>query len=481
MRFFEKFFICGFLLGIACKDPGSPPKLPESVTPIPEASKPLFPERPINPLDVGPKRAEDLVSDSLQQRLATPGKVRWFLDFEAPITRIRWSPLKGYSVSSGKEVINVTSRGERRWRQVVGLNHQLFTIDDVEVVWSKAFSMIAELGRRGMTGWSRDWTGGVIGDDRGVFLFDASTVSELGADGRDKWRISLEGIRKVEGPFACREGAMFHGMSGLKRQAVHVSFSGAQLRLTELGRGAQLLGADESCDPLVWQDGELRLISDRGVARWIRAYPNAPLVTRLDGGFLITLSRASLPSTFEIISDSGRTVSSGTLPINGRLCRVDAPVANGLLVQVMEFCLDVTHPCANSDSDRGPYNAIVTSDGKGGFRPLVRYTAGHLNAVSTDDGGLLTAASKEETATDVEMRNQFQNVVWQLTLQGRLSAGPFLGPYGDAYVATCAGWNCGPPYRLFSITMKKPPEETSTDEDTETMSVPSPREIYRGF
>ena len=178
----------------------------------------------------------------------------------------------------------------------------------------------------------------------------------------------------------------------------------------------------------------------------------------------MTASRAGLPADFEIISDDGRTVAAGKLPVNGRLCRADAVVSRGLDVQVMGFCLDVTHPCAAPESNRGPYNALVTADGKGGFRPLIRHTAGHLGAAKMDDGGFLIAGSKNEDATDVEMRNSNHEVVWQLLLPGRMSAGPYIGPYGGAYVATCSGWSCNAPYRLFSITTEKEEDEDSTDE-----------------
>lgn len=446
----------------ACSDRRRPEKLPVRTSPIPEAVQPAFPEHPVNEADATPKGVKDLLKGPLPIRFSTPGRVRWYLDFDAPATMIRWSPLKGFSVSAGKEVLNVTSRGELRWRQVAGAGHQVFTIDTIEAVWSPAFSTIRELGRRGLSGWSRDWNGGVIGDDRGVFLFDASTVAALGADGQDQWRIALEGIRKVEGPFTCRGGVVFHGKSGLKRQAVQVSAQGTVLRVTELNRGSQLLGVSDACDPLVWRDGTLRLVSERGIARWSRQYPNAPLVYRLEGGFLITAGRAALPADVEIVSDDGRTTNSGKLPVNGRLCRADAVVANGLDVQVMGFCLDVTHPCAKPDGDRGPYNALVTSDGKGGFRPFVRHTAGHMGAAAMPDGGFLTAGSKEEDATDVEMRDRNHAVVWQTALPGRMSAGPYLGPYGGVYIATCSGWECAPPFRLFSITTAKDQDD---DED----------------
>lgn len=385
------------------------------------------------------------------------------MDFDTPVTDIRWSPLKGFSVSAGKEVLNVTSRGEIRWRRVVGEGHRLFTINDVEAVWSPAFSSISELGRRGSSAWSRDWTGGVIGDDRGVFLFDASAVAALGPDGQDKWRIALEGIRKVEGPFYCKGGVIFYGMSGMKRRAVQVSKKGTVLRMTKLSRGAQLLGVSPACEPLVWRDGELRLLSDRGIAKWSRAYPNAPFVSRLEGGFLVIASRASKLAAFEIVSADGKTVASGTLPVTGRLWRADAVSAVGLDVRVLGFCLDVTHPCAAPDGNRGPYNALVTADGKGGFRALIRHAAGHLGALSSKDGGFLIASSKEEDSTDVEMRNRYHETVWQVTLPGRMSAGPYFGPYGGAYVATCGGRNCEPPYRLFSITAEKEQATENTD------------------
>ena len=459
-------FIFTALLGtVACKEPRRPEKLPPSSTPIPEAVLPAFPEHPVIESDVSTQALKSLLRGPSALRFATPGKIRWYLDFDAPISLIRWSPLKGFSVSAGKEVLNVTSRGDFRWRQVAGAGHQLLAIGDVEAVWSPAFSTISELGRRGLSGWTREWHGGVIGDSRGVFLFDASTVAALGPDGEDLWRIALEGIRKVEGPFTCRGGVVFHGMSGLKRQAVQVSSQGAVLRVTELNRGAQLLGVSRNCDPLVWRDGAVRLVSDRGVAKWSRAYPNAPLVYRLDGGFLITAGRARLAADFEIVSDDGRTRTAGKLPVNGRLCRSDAVVAAGLDVRVMGFCLDVTHPCAKPDGNRGPYNALVTADGNGGFRPFIRHTAGHLGAAALEDGGFVVAGSKEEDATDVEMRDAQLNVVWQTTLPGRMSAGPYLGPYGGVYLATCTGWKCDPPYRLFAVTAEKAADDESSTDD----------------
>lgn len=458
-------------LAAACKERPLPEKLPTGRTPIPEAVQPAFPEHSVNEADVTPKDVKDLLKGPMPVRFATPGRVRWYMDFDAPVTMIRWSPLKGFSVSAGKEVLNVTSRGDFRSRYVAGAGHQVFAINEVEVVWSPAFSTISEHRLRGQSGWSREWSGGVIGDDQGVYLFDASTVAALGADGQDEWRIALEGIRKVEGPFTCAGGVVFHGMSGLKSQAVQISRQGTVFRVTELNRGAQLLGVSDSCDPLVWRDGTLRLINERGVAIWTRNYPNAPLVDRLAGGFLITAGRAGLPSDVEIVSDSGKTTTSGKLPVNGRLCRADAVVANGLDVQVMGFCLDVTHPCAKPDGDRGPYNALVTADGKGGFRPFIRHAAGHLGAVAVAGVGFLTAGSKEENATDVEMRDRNQEVVWQTALPGRMSAGPYLGPYGGVYIATCTGRQCAPPYRLFSITTRKDQNDDGTTVD-DTDSAP---------
>jgi hypothetical protein len=164
------------------------------------------------------------------------------------------------------------------------------------------------------------------------------------------------------------------------------------------------------------------------------------------------------------VTYDGRTVAKGALPVSGRITRADAIADVGVGIAGIGFCLDVTHPCAAPESNRGPYNALLTRDGKGGFRPLIRHTAGHLGVVRLDDGGLLTASTKDGLETDLLRRDAAENVLWQRTLPGRLSAGPYVGPYGAVYIATCANWTCDTPYRLFAVTVDAPKSESDADE-----------------
>ncbi len=452
-------------LCLQCSDRNhsAPSKLSLTPSPIPEASEPFFPEHP-NPDDAAPKRPEELISGSMAVRYSVPGKIRWFVDVDAPITDIRWSALKGFSVSVGKEVLNISSKGELRWRQTAGFGHKIITIGDTEAVWSPSFSQIIELGQRGSSSWNRTWNGSVEEKNNEVFLLDASTVSALDQNGQDKWRAALDGIRNLEGPFKCKDSFVFHGAGGMVRKAVEVSQRGLILRITDLSRGAQMLDTDNLCNPLIWRDGELKLLNDKGIAVWTRNYSVAPLVSRLEKGFFITSGRASSLSVFEMVADDGKTYFKGNLPVNGRLFKAEIISSYGLDVKMLGLCLDVTHPCAKPGSGRGPYNALVTSDGKGGFRAMLRHTSGHLGAIALDNENSIIASSKDENATDVEMRDRYQKVIWQLTLPGRLSAGPYAGPYGGVYVATCTGWNCEKPYRLFSITATKQ-DEKSEDAD----------------
>ena len=433
--------------------------LPPRQSPVPENANPnaLSPHPSV--VSKSHTSIRELLRGSIVQRIKTPSEIRWILDFDAPITTIQWSPLKGFSVTSGVEVHNVTSRGQRRWRVVAGKEHRLFGLGDKELVWSPAFGRLSELKRNGLTGWTRDWNGRVTGDENGIYLFDASTVSALGPDGKDKWRIALEAIREVDGPFSCDRGMLVHGMSGMKRVAVEITPRGGKTRVSKLGRGAILLGAGPGCEPLIWREGELKLLSSRGTTSWRRPYTDAPFVTRLENGFAMVTGRAGTAAKFEVITDDGRTVTKGALPVSGRITRADAIPDVGVSIQGIGFCLDVTHPCAQPGGNRGPYNALVTRDGKGGFRTMLRHTAGHLGLVRLEDGGIFTASTMNGEDTDLVRRDATEKVVWQLTLPGRLSAGPYLGPYGAVYVATCAGWSCAAPFRLFAVTIEAPKEE----------------------
>jgi hypothetical protein len=70
------------------------------------------------------------------------------------------------------------------------------------------------------------------------------------------------------------------------------------------------------------------------------------------------------------------------------------------------------------------------------------------------------ASSPEETVTELTLRDDRSDAVtWQISLPGRLSAGPYVGPEGEIYVATCNGWDCAPPYLLIAITGIEPDKD----------------------
>ncbi len=443
-----------------CKETPSSPPLPIRQTPVPERASHQAVEMAAEGAALTVAQIRAALRRPQIQRYADPGAFRWVLDLEEPITFLRWSPLKGFVVTAGNNVHNVTSRGEDRWQVVAGEGHGLFSYGDVEMLFSPRFRRLSQLRPRGMTGWTREWTGQTVtaAGDR-VYLFDASTVSELREDGRDKWRVSLPDVRNLEGPYDCGHGMLVHGMSGLKRVAAEITERGTLAKVTKLGRGAILLGAGASCEPLVWREGKLAMLDERGNRLFQRDYDSAPFVQRMGDGFAVVSSRAGLPAMYEIIRNSGETVASGELPVAGRLTTVDV-FHDGFRMKALGVCLDVTNPCAKPKGNRGPYNAMLTVDPKGSFRTLVRHTVGHLNFAFHPNGGMVVASSKEEREVDIVFRDAEYNVLWQLTLPGRLSAGPVLGPYGGVYVATCHGWSCHAPYRLFAITAVKPePEE----------------------
>jgi hypothetical protein len=374
------------------------------------------------------------------KRFATPGAVRWTLNLGKPVTFIRWSPLNGLVISSGNAVHNVTSRGQYRWKFIAGTNHRLFTLDDSEVVWSPAFSYLYKLQRRGRQGWS---------------------------DGADRWRASPEGVRELEGPFICDNGVLFHGMSGLQGIAVQISMRGSVIRETDLSRGAVLIGAGPSCEPLVWQSGEVRLLNPSGHPIWRipLSLADLPFVQRLTGGAAFVAGHAERPARLDVVTDQGRVFQSLDLPVVGRLTAAKILPRADFGVNVIGLCLDVTSPCARPGGTRGPYNAILTSAGKDRYHVLVRHIKGHLNFTSYLDGGLIVASSENDTTTELTLRNASYGITWQVTLPGRLSAGPYVGPSGEIYVGTCRGWECNAPHQLISVTGKLPPPENEQSQE----------------
>ena len=75
-----------------------------------------------------------------------------------------------------------------------------------------------------------------------------------------------------------------------------------------------------------------------------------------------------------------------------------------------------------------------------------------LGMIPYDTGGFVVASSPEEELTELTRRDAQQSVIWQVSLPGRLSAGPYVGPSGEIYLATCRGWDCGPPHLLIAVT-----------------------------
>ncbi|MCP4676848.1 MAG: hypothetical protein GY854_15305 [Deltaproteobacteria bacterium] len=404
-------------------------------------------------------RIDQMVSGPRFHRFEKPGAVRWTLELAKPITFIRWSPLAGLVVSVGDEVHNVTSQGNDRWRTIGGRHHRLFELDTTEILWSPDFNKLSQLIRRGRQGWSRKWNGKLVSDRRGgIYLLDASTVAAIGSDGRDRWRASLEGVRKLEGPFPCKDGALFHGMSGLQRVAVHITRRGSIMSETALGRGAVLISSGSMCQPLVWLGDEIAMLDVHGNTLWKRPSSQLPFAHRLDGGFALVSANASGMSHLEVLTDDGRVLQSGELPISGRLTDVRIlPRPGGLSVDAIGACLDVTSPCSKPKGTRGPFNALVSAVPGVGFRAMLRHVQGHLNFASYPEGGILVAGSQAAMETDLTLRDAGHSILWQVALPGRLSSGPYVGPSGEVYVATCRGWNCEAPYLLVSITGRAPP------------------------
>lgn len=446
----------------ACQESSKPPpSLPPISSPIPErapgaAPRAETPDQP-PPEPARPPSPGKLLDGPLPLRFATPGKVRWTVDLDAPITFVRWSSLAGLVVSAGREVHNVTSWGQRRWHVVAGEGHRLFSAGENEIVWSPRFQRLSEIRRWGRQGWQRKWNGELVGDDeRGFFLVDAATVAAVGPDGKDRWRASLEGLRRLEGPYLCAEGSVFHGIRGLEGVAVTISNRGAVMRETVLERGAVVLGAGPACEPLVWQGDEVALLDARGLEQWNHASPSAPIVSRLPGGFLLATHSAERPVRLTAIRDGGTVEWTQDLPVSGRLTDLGLLAGQNLRTRVVGLCLDVSSPCARPEGTRGPYNALLTPAHGGKLRVLVRHTGGHLAFASHRERSYVVASSPEANLTELTLRDADDAVVWQTSLPGRLSAGPYVGPEHEIYVGTCTGWDCEAPHLLIAVTGAEP-------------------------
>ena len=95
---------------------------------------------------------------------------------------------------------------------------------------------------------------------------------------------------------------------------------------------------------------------------------------------------------------------------------------------------------------------LITADGEGGYRTLLRQIQGHLNFTAHPREGLVIASTSDGKTTELTHRDPTGAVLWQVALPGRLSAGPYVGPSGASYLATCRGWECAAPHTLFAVT-----------------------------
>jgi hypothetical protein len=396
---------------------------------------------------------EKLLSAPLEVRWTSPGGLRWRVVVGAPITSIRWSNLGGLVISAGEEIQNVTSRGVARWSRVAGPGHRIYRIASQEVLWSPAFQKLAALLPKGGEGWTRKWSAEVVGDELGEpLLVDAGTVAAIGPDGSDRWRLALDGLRRISGPYRCDDGVLFQGSRGLQGVAVTISQRGTVVRETELERGARVVGASLGCDPLVWNGAELGLLDARGLYRWRREYTSLPAVARDGQGFLLAGGEQEKPVHVESIAGDGRVSWSSDLPVSGSFSRFD--VLGGALdgARIAGLCLNVESACSKLDGNRGPYNTVVRLGPSGPLGVLERQAQGHVGMAIFEPGGLALASSSGEGSTEVTLRDGTGLVRTVVTLPGRLSAGPFIGPNGEVYAATCDGWSCRAPYALFAIT-----------------------------
>lgn len=397
--------------------------------------------------------AEALLAAPPQTRWSNPGGLRWRVGFDAPVTSIRWTTLGGLVISVGQELRNVTSRGVARWSRIAGKGHRLFRVGGREVVWAPQFGSLSELLPRGGQGWTRRWDARVVGGElEEPLLVDAATVAAVGPDGEDKWRAALRGLRKLGEPFRCDGGMLIQGSRGLAGVAVTISSRGIVSRESELERGAIVVGASTGCDPLVWNGSEIALLDARGLHRWRREYASLPSVERTSRGFLLASGEPERPVRIESVSEDGRTTRSEELPLSGRFSRFSAIEGALAGVVVAGLCLNAESACSSLDGDRGPFNALLRISESGGAAVLERQPQGHVNLSALPGGGLVIASSADEWTTDVSFRDSSGLVRAAVTLPGRLSAGPFVGPGGEVYAATCGGWRCEAPHSLFSIT-----------------------------
>lgn len=387
---------------------------------------------------------------------------------DAPVSAVRATLLGGLLLSAGRDVINVTSRGEQRWRVAAGRGHELLEVGGEEIIWSPEYGLITHLMPKGRKGWSRPWTGTLAADGGdGVYLVDASTVSAMGPDGADRWRATPEALRHMEGPFPCDDGVLFQGTRGMESVAIRITRRGTVLTETPLDRGAIVIGAGAACEPLVWRGDEVSLLDSRGLPKWTYRVGEAPFTKRIRGGFLLVNTGAGHQVRLHVLGDQGRAVSAREIPASGRVTRVEVADKGKLAVAAVGLCLDNSSPCSRREETRGPFNTLVTYTASGEPRILLRHTQGHLGFSAARQGGIIVASSAGPELTEVSRRDASDRVLWETALQGRLTAGPYESPAGHVYVATCQGWDCRPPFNLVSLVGDPVPESAGAPAEKE--------------
>jgi hypothetical protein len=451
--------LAGPLLALACRGETAPPPDPsrnriDLAPTVDEDHRPGVKTAPAQA-----SRPSEPGSEKPSTRPDAPGAVRWTVALDAPVSAVRATPLGGLLLSAGRDIVNVTGRGEQRWRVSAGEGHQVLEVDGEVIVWSPEYSLLTHLMPKGRKGWSRPWTGTLATDGAGnVYLVDASTVAAMGSDGADRWRATPEALRHMEGPFPCDDGVLFQGTRGMESVAIRITRRGTVLTETPLDRGAIAIGAGAGCEPLVWRGEEMSLLDSRGLPVWTYRIGETPFTKRIRGGFLLVNAGADQQVRLHVLDDHGRVISARGISASGRVTRVEVADKGALAVAAVGLCLDNSSPCSRREETRGPFNTLVTYTAAGEPRVLLRHAEGHLGFVAAHRGGILVASSAGPELTEVSHRDASDRVLWETALPGRLTAGPYESPAGQIYVATCRGWECRPPFDLVSIVGDPIPE-----------------------
>ncbi|MBN2529760.1 MAG: hypothetical protein JXR76_25440 [Deltaproteobacteria bacterium] len=403
-----------------------------------------------------------MLQTPLMIRYNTPGHVRYSMLFDAPISAISWSAHAGMSVSSGNYLQNVTTKGEQRWKLNAGEGHKVFVTGGEEIIWSGQFESVFQMKRNGRVGWKKPWAHPLaFNPPDSLFMVDASNVARLGADGHERWRVTVDDVRKLDGPFPCGNQVLFQGKRGQKSVATVVTDSGAVLNETELPFAAVVLGASFTCEPIIWSSGQVSQVGGRGELKWSYPLKNRPLFFKLFNTYLFIVPEPQESVAVVMVDKVGTILYKRGLPIAGRVTDGTVIELSGMR-QAIALCKDVSSPCARRDGNRGPFNVLLTGD-RGQFSVVERLVKGHNNIARFFNEGFVYAGSSTEDETTVTMYDRSAKIIWNTVLPGRLSAGPWVGPYGGVYLGTCMGWECSKPYRFISMTGA--PEETGKDSD----------------